>query len=127
MQDVPIEELTRLDENDILFIDSTHVLKIGSDVHYLYLDVLLRLKKGVIIHIHDVFIPEEYPRDWVVRDHKFWNEQYLLQAFLAFNDSFEILWASNYMAIRYPELRADEINSFNRNEKHGSIWIRRSK
>ena len=95
IQDVPSSELERLDENDILFIDSSHVLKIGSDVQYEYLEVLPRLKKGVVVHLHDIFLPAEYPRTWVKRYYRFWNEQYLLQAFLAFNESFEVLWAGS--------------------------------
>jgi hypothetical protein len=79
-------------ENDILFIDSCHVSKIGSDVNYDYLDILPRLNKGVLVHIHDIFLPTEYPKEWILRDYKFWNEQYLLQAFLMFNEAFGVMW-----------------------------------
>jgi hypothetical protein len=79
----------KFNENDILFIDSTYVLQIGSDVRYEYLEILPRLKNGVIVHAHDIFLPAEYPKEWIRKMAVFWNEQYLLQAFLSFNDSFE--------------------------------------
>lgn len=92
VEDVPISQFNKLGENDILFIDSSHVLKIGNDVQYLYLEVLPRLNKGVLIHIHDIFLPSEYPKEWVLKQYRFYTEQYLLQAFLTFNNVFEILW-----------------------------------
>ena len=64
-----------------------HVLGIGTDVQYLFLEVIPRLAPGVAVHVHDIFLPDEYPQAWVVDEHRFWSEQYLLQAFLAFNDS----------------------------------------
>ena len=89
VQKVPFAEFEKLGKNDILFIDSSHVLKIGGDVQYEYLEILPRLKPGVLVHIHDIFLPAEYPRTWVFDLFRFWNEQHLLQAFLAFNDKFE--------------------------------------
>ncbi len=92
VQDIPLSEFKKLQENDILFIDSSHVLKVGSDVQYEILEILPTVNKGVIIHFHDIFLPTEYPKDWILKDYRFWNEQYLLQAFLAFNNHFEVLW-----------------------------------
>jgi hypothetical protein len=83
---------TGLGSGDILFIDSSHVLKIGNDVWFEYLEVIPRLNPGVIVHAHDIFLPAYYRRETVVRDRWFWNEQYLLQAFLSFNEQFEVLW-----------------------------------
>jgi hypothetical protein len=97
VQNVSLSEFNKLEKNDILLIDSSHVLKIGSDVQYEYLEILPRLKKGVIVHVHDIFSPSEYPREWVLEDYRFWNEQYLLCAFLSFNSAFEVLWAGSYM------------------------------
>jgi hypothetical protein len=115
-----------LEENDILFIDSSHVLKIGSDVQYEYLEILPRLNKGVIVHIHDIFLPAEYRKEWVLKDHIFWTEQYLLQAFLAFNDNFEILWAGSYMHLKHPDKLEVAFNSYRRNERWpGSFWIKK--
>lgn len=131
VQDVPLSEFEKLTENDILFIDSSHVLRIGNDVHYEYLEILPRLNKGVIVHAHDIFLPAEYPKRWVLLERRFWTEQYLLQAFLAFNNSFEVLWASHSMHLKYPgELRAafSSYDWYSRDERRvgpGSFWIRR--
>lgn len=103
VEKLPLEIFTSLTPNDILFIDPSHVLKIGSDVKYEYLEILPRLPSGVLIHLHDIFLPFEYPQEWVLDQHVFWNEQYLLQAFLSFNDAFEVLWASSFMSINHKE------------------------
>ena len=105
-QRVPLAEFEALGADDILFIDSSHVLKIGSDVQREYLEILPRLRPGVLVHIHDIQFPFEYPKNLVLDSRRFWNEQYLLQAFLAFNSAFEVLWASNYMLTRHRELLA---------------------
>ena len=127
LQDVPLFYFTSLEENDILFIDSSHVLTIGGDVQYEYLDILSRLKKGVIIHIHDIFLPEEYPRDWIFKLYRFWNEQYLLQAFLSFNDSFKILWMGNYMALKNSDKLENTFNSYKRSKANSSnFWVKPS-
>ena len=81
----------------MLFIDSSHTVKIGGDVNYLFLEVLPRLNPGVIVHIHDIFFPFDYPRDWVINKLRFWTEQYLLQTFLTFNSEFEVLMSTSYM------------------------------
>ncbi len=128
VQDVPLSEFEKLSENDILFIDSSHVLKIGSDVQYEYLEILPRLKRGVVVHFHDIFLPAEYPEDWVKKEFRFWNEQYILQAFLSFNENFEVLFAASYMHLYYPEELEKYIKSYNRRERWpGSFWIRRVK
>ncbi len=103
VEEVDLDFFSQLDDTDILFIDSTHVVRIGGDVNFLYLEVLPRLKKGVIVHVHDIFFPRQYPRKWVVQDLQFWTEQYLLQAFLTFNKHFEVLWCGSYMYLKYPE------------------------
>lgn len=97
VEEVDISFFSKLGEGDILFIDSSHVIKIGGDVNFLYLDVLPRLKKGVIVHIHDIFFPTQYPKDWIIRNRNFWTEQYLLQAFLTYNNQFEVLWCGSYI------------------------------
>jgi predicted O-methyltransferase YrrM len=89
VQEVPIETFATLGENDVLFIDSSHVSKIGSDVNRLYLDVLPALAPGVLIHIHDVAGNLEYPREWL-DEGRAWNEQYLLRAFLMNNSAYRI-------------------------------------
>ena len=126
VQDVPLSTFQNLERNDVLFIDSSHVLAIGSDVRFEYLEILPRLNPGVLIHCHDIFIPAEYPRDWIFRHHRFWNEQYLLQAFLAFNPEFEIVWAGNYMHLKHSGLLTQSIPSYRQSEvQPKSFWIRR--
>jgi predicted O-methyltransferase YrrM len=128
IQDVPWMEFTKLQKGDILFIDSTHVLKIGSDVQYEYLEIIPRLNPGVIIHVHDIFLPQDYPREWVMYKHWFFTEQYLLQAFLAFNGSFEVLWASNYMRINHPEALKKAFRSYEAvSLPPSSLWMKRTK
>jgi predicted O-methyltransferase YrrM len=104
VQEVPLEAFTALGENDVLFIDSSHVSKIGSDVNRLYFDVLPTLAPGVLIHIHDVAGNLEYPRDWF-EEGRAWNEQYLLRAFLMNNRAYRIelftawLWNAKHALI----------------------------
>lgn len=126
VQDVPLSQFQKLEANDILFIDSSHVLKIGSDVQYEYLEILPRLNQGVIVHIHDIFWPLEYPRPWVMKEHRFWNEQYLAQAFLAFNDSWEILWCGSWMHVNHPDKLTSAFPSYDRYKVWpGSLWLRK--
>jgi predicted O-methyltransferase YrrM len=128
VQDVPISEFLKLKKNDILFIDSSHVLKVGSDVQYEYMELLPRLNKGVVIHIHDIFWPREYKKEWVKRNHWFWNEQYLLQSFLAFNDSFEILWIGSLMHLTYTNLLEKAFSSYKSDtDWPSSLWMRKTR
>ena len=116
----------QLQHNDILFIDSTHVIKIGGEVNYLFLEVLPRLNKGVIVHVHDIFLPFEYPKEWVIQRHRFWTEQHLLHAFLICNNCFEVLWAGNYLCTKYPEKLRTLFPSYNLESiSPGSFYIRK--
>lgn len=90
VQDVPLELFAQLEGSDILFVDSSHVLRSGGDVQHEYLEILPRLAPGVLVHIHDICLPRPYPRTYLERQ-LYFNEQYLLQAFLAFNSRFEVL------------------------------------
>jgi hypothetical protein len=124
VEDIDLEFFSQLCCNDILFIDSSHTVRIGGDVNYLFLEVLPRLKPGVIVHIHDIFFPFDYRRDWVRDELRFWAEQYLLQAFLTFNSQFEVLMANGYLGHRYMEdLKATFANS--PWWGGGSFWMRR--
>lgn len=96
IQEIPLDTFRRLGENDILFIDSTHVCKTGNDLNYLFFQILPVLKKGVIVHFHDIFNAFEYPMKWVMEGRN-WNEIYLLQAFLMYNSSFSILFFNDYL------------------------------
>ena len=103
VEDVDLDFFSQLGPGDILFIDSSHTVKIGGDVNYLFLEVLPRLKPGVIVHVHDIFLPFDYRRDWVMEEFRFWTEQYLLQAFLTFNSEFEVLMANSYLSHSHKE------------------------
>lgn len=96
IQNVPLSTFSSLKKDDILFIDSTHVSKVSSDVNHLFFQVLPSLKKGVYIHIHDVFTGFEYPKHWLEKG-IFWNEDYLLHAFLQYNSAFQIQFFSNFI------------------------------
>jgi hypothetical protein len=125
VQSLPIDFFTRLAKNDILFIDSSHTAKIGSDVNYLILDVLPQLSHGVIVHIHDIFWPRDYPRRWFTEHRHFWNEQYLVNAFLAFNEAYEIMLCNSYLCERYnAELKA-MFPRCHPSVGGGSLWIQR--
>jgi hypothetical protein len=123
VQDVPLELFKTLEENDILFIDTSHVSKLGSDVNFIFFEILPALKKGVIIHFHDIFYPFEYPKEWIFSG-TFWNEAYLLRAFLMFNRDFEILMFTGYLNHVFP----DEIKTcfpLSALDPGASIWLRR--
>jgi predicted O-methyltransferase YrrM len=127
VQDVPMDRFTSLGDGDILFIDSSHVLRAGSDVQREFLEILPRLAPGVLVHVHDIFLPAEYPQPWLLEEHRFWNEQYLLQAFLIGNSMFDVLWAGNYMHQRHPEVVEQAIPSYDRATRNpGSFWMRRT-
>jgi hypothetical protein len=133
VEDIDLEFFSQLDSGDILFIDSSHTVKIGGDVNYLFLEVLPRLKPGVIVHVHDIFLPFDYRRDWVMDEFRFWSEQYLLQAFLSFNAEFEVLMCNSYLGLYYLEdLKSTFPNSpwwadtrIGVPRGGGSFWMRR--
>jgi Methyltransferase domain/Domain of unknown function (DUF4214) len=122
VQRVPLEALVSLSRNDILFIDSTHVLKTGSDVHYELFDILPALPSGVLIHVHDCPYPFEYPSAWIFRDNYSWNEAYAIRAFLMYNDRFEVFfWSSLFWRTYMDEIR--KINSKFLVNPGTSIWL----
>jgi hypothetical protein len=104
VQEVPLSLFRSLEESDILFVDSSHVVNIGSDVCYEILSILPELQKGVVVQFHDIFLPCDYPERAVLENLCFWTEQYLLQAFLSFNQEFEVIWASSAMQLFQPDL-----------------------
>jgi hypothetical protein len=138
VQDVDITRFKCLDSGDVLFIDSTHIVKLDGDVPYLYLEVIPRLKKGVIIHIHDIHFPYNipYPPQYYVFGRKrpvFWNEAMLLQAFLCFNDTYKIIMSIpliRYFDERFLQTHVPNYEpiSLERTVTHsGSIWIEKVK
>jgi len=126
VQKVAFTQFEALRENDMFFIDSSHVCTIGSEVQYEVLEILPQLNPGVLIHIHDIFLPGEYPKEWVLDRHRFWNEQYIVQAFLCFNDTFEILWAGQWMHLNHPALLAEAFKSYQLGVSPASLWFRRT-
>lgn len=126
VEELPLSFFADLQKNDILFIDSSHVVRIGGDVQYEFLEILPRVAKGVLVHVHDIFLPAEYLKEWVMRERHFYTEQYLLQAFLAFNKSFRVLWAASYMHLRHPEELEAAFCSYERSQRWpGSFWFQR--
>jgi len=123
VQDVPIETFQELEAGDLLFIDSTHVVKAGSDVNYLFFEVLPRLRDGVWIHVHDVFFPFEYPMAWLAEG-RAWQEDYLLRAFLMYNRRFEIRWYQQFMWTRHRDLLEAKIPAMV-HDSGGNIWLQK--
>ncbi|KKQ50046.1 MAG: hypothetical protein US68_C0009G0001, partial [Candidatus Shapirobacteria bacterium GW2011_GWE1_38_10] len=124
VENVDINTFKKLNKNDILFIDSSHVLNTGSDVVYEYLQILPQLKKGVIIHIHDIFFPFDYPTAWIKDEKRFWTEQYLVQALLTFSKAFQILLSNNYISHKY----SNELRNIYPKLPHiggGSLWLKK--
>ncbi len=134
VQDVPRDVFDSLNKGDVLFIDSSHVSKIGSDVNYLLFDVLPNLKSGVYIHFHDIFYPFEYPRSWVYEGVA-WNEAYALRAFLQYNDAFKIEFFISYLLKLHRKAVIDAIPlalnsetaeiSLSHDAPGASIWLRK--
>lgn len=102
VEDVGLEIFKSLNKNDILFIDSSHMIRPQGDVLFEYLELLPILNEGVIVHIHDIFTPRDYLDEWF--GEKLWDEQYLLEAFLSNNNNFRIIGATNYLSHKYNEL-----------------------
>jgi hypothetical protein len=128
VQDVDQSHFQRLQSNDFLFIDSSHVVATGNDVVFLFLEILPRLAPGVIVHVHDIFFPFDYPRQWVIENRWYWNEQYLLQAFLSGNRSFEVLLGENYLKSKALQALEEAVPGITRPEANGdsnSFWMRK--
>lgn len=123
LQDVPLSEFQALAANDILFIDSTHVSKVGSDVNRIFSEILPSLCSGVYIHIHDIVYPFEYPKDWVLSG-KSWNEVYMLRSFLQYNNRFRIVLMNTFLEHFHESYFQTKMPLCLKN-RGGSIWIRK--
>jgi predicted O-methyltransferase YrrM len=104
VQDASLETFDALEAGDVLFVDSSHVSKTGSDVNYLVFEVLPRLRPGVIVHFHDIFLPAEYPREWVLGEQRSWNEQYVIRALLMYSNVFRVRFGCAYAFFAHREL-----------------------
>lgn len=123
VQEAPFDLFVSLEQGDMLFIDSSHVSKIGSDVNWLFFEILPRLARGVLVHLHDIFYPFEYPKEWVYQG-RAWNECYLLRSFLMFNPSYKIRLFNSFLAHRNRQYVAEALPLWARNPG-GSIWLER--
>ena len=123
VEHVPLSFFESLAAGDFLFIDSSHVSKTGSDVNYLIFEVIPRLPAGVLVHVHDIFLPNDYPYEWVVNNNRSWNEQYVLQAYLMFNPKAQVIFGSSYAHEVLPSEAAaavgEGVPTFG-----GSLWFR---
>lgn len=124
IQDVPLEAFKELNENDILFIDTSHVLKIGSDLSTIFFDILPVLNNKAIIHIHDIFWPFEYPESTITTG-RIWNENYFLRAFLQFNQNYKILYFNSFMENNFSETYKQALPKCC-GSNGSSIWIQKS-
>ena len=125
VQDAPPTIFTELENGDFLFIDSSHVSKVGSDVNFLVFEILPALPIGVFVHFHDVFWPFEYPAKWIA-DGRSWNEAYLLRAFLTFNESFEIAFWVPFAALLWRDIIKECMPTY-LTDTGAAIWIRRTR
>jgi predicted O-methyltransferase YrrM len=123
VQEVPLSVFDQLEAQDLVFIDSSHVAKVGSDVTFILLRILPRLKRGVIVHFHDIFYPFSYPSSWI-REGRAWNESLMLRAFLQGNSQFQLMAFNSYAGYSFPEIFRERLPSFLTNTG-GSIWIRK--
>jgi hypothetical protein len=124
VQDTSLGIFEELSSGDVLFIDSTHVLRPGSDVCFELFQVLPRLARGVLVHFHDMFWPFEYPRSWIVQENRSWNELYAVRAFLMYNKAWEVVMFNDYMANFEAPLIESTYPAFLRNSG-GALWLER--
>lgn len=114
---------------DFLFVDSSHVFKFGSDVAFELTTLYPQLQKNALLHIHDIFSPFDYPRDWMVKEKRFWNEQYVLECFLMFNSAFEVHLPVNFL-IHQSEHLAQSVRGLRLDEKFkfigSSFYLKRA-
>lgn len=122
VQLIPLAIFKKLKEGDVLFVDSTHVVKTGSDVNYILFEILPILQPGVLIHFHDIFYPFEYPKDWVFGGVG-WNEAYFLKAYLMNNNKFEIRFFTDYLHVHHEQI-FKEMPLFYKGSG-SSLWIQK--
>lgn len=127
VEDIDVNFFKQLNENDILFIDSSHIIRPQGDVLFEYLQILPILSNGVIVHIHDIFTPKDYLNEWIINGTLFWNEQYLLESFLCFNSSYKIIGALNYLKNNYYNELVEKCPMLTKDREPGSFWIKKIK
>jgi hypothetical protein len=123
VQNVDLAVFEQLTANDVLFVDSSHVSKVRSDVNRIVFEILPRLAKDVLIHFHDIFYPFEYPKEWITNGVA-WNEDYLLRAFLQYNHAFRIEWFNAFLGSFHKEMMQKAMPLWMTNPG-GSLWLRK--
>jgi len=126
VEDLMLSFFSQLGENDILFIDSSHMIRPRGDVLFEFLELLPSLKKGVVVHVHDIFSPNNYPKDWVEGQVRFWNEQYLLEAFMSHNTSWEVIGALNFLHHKFYDRLKSVAPFLTPDREPGSFYIQRT-
>jgi hypothetical protein len=126
VEDIESSFFEQLGPDDILFIDSSHVIRPQGDVLCEYLQILPVLKPGVMVHVHDIFTPRDYPDAWIYKP-LLWNEQYLLEAFLSFNGRFKIIGATNFLSHNYRGEFSAKCPVFSKQpgREPGAFWMKR--
>lgn len=125
VQDVDLELFKELEPNDILFIDSSHVVKTGSDVQHILFKILPILKSGVYVHFHDIYYPYEYPKDWMINKRWSWNEEYFIRAFLMYNNQFKVILSNLYL-YTYDKKIFDDLRQYVKIPYGGAaIWLKK--
>lgn len=125
VEEVGLELFQSLGENDILFIDSSHIIRPGNDLLHIYFEIFPILKKGVIIHIHDIFSPRHYPKEWLTEKMRFWNEQYLLEAFLHNNHDYQVLFTANHLVKNHYAEAKKVLIHLQPNSEPSSFWMQK--
>jgi Methyltransferase domain len=127
VEEIDVDFFLYLSANDILFIDSSHTVKFGSDVCYEFLEILPRLAPGVWVHVHDIFFPHDYPAEWLMERRMALNEQYLLEAFLSFNKQFRVTFANYWLCLDHVNESARLWpNAISENFGASSLWMKRT-
>ncbi len=125
VEDVGVSFFSEVGDGDILFIDSSHIIRPAGDVLFVYLQVLPTLNKGVIVHVHDIFSPRNYLDVWLRDEIKFWNEQYLLEAFLSHNADWKIIGSLNYLHHNYYEMLKKVCPYLTPDREPGSFYMQK--
>ena len=126
VEEIPRDYFACLEANDILFIDSTHTVKFGSDVCYEFLEILPTLKPGVWVHVHDIFFPNDYPAEWILERRLALNEQYLLEAFLSFSNAYSVELANHWLSLDYPDALTALFPEASKTTTASSFWMQRN-
>lgn len=127
VEEINRSEFDELQPNDILFIDSSHIIRPQGDVLFEYLYLLPIIPSGVLVHVHDIFTPRDYLDRWIIKEHRLWNEQYLLEAFLTYNNAFKVIGAVNFLTHNHRALISKKcpILAQQPYREPGSFWMRK--